>query len=124
MIFTEKNIQKIVGLDFQGQDIYDMLVVLMVQKSHSQPPGMVLKLLVNNGWQLPTSTGELIPDFWLPSRVSTWWLRTFANPHLPIVFQFFPPRPSKNYGTWYVVTESVGAIFYTNGPPIQKLVLV
>ena len=32
--------------------------MLMVQKSHSQPPGMVLKHVVNDGINLPTSTGD------------------------------------------------------------------
>ena len=34
------------------------MVLLMVQKSHSQPPGTMLKPVVNNGDKLPTSTGE------------------------------------------------------------------
>ena len=46
-------------------------------ESHSQPPGMVLKPCKK--WdKLPTSTGELIPDFWLPSYKSpsaTKWLQ-------------------------------------------------
>ena len=34
----------------------------MVQKSQGQPPG-ICKNPLNNGDKLPTSTGELIPDF-------------------------------------------------------------
>ena len=57
-------------------------ILLVVQKSQGQPPGMVLrackewenlqyKTLVNHGnFTISTSTGELLPDFWLPSTVS------------------------------------------------------
>ena len=39
----------------------ERMVLLMVQKSHAQPPGMVLKPVVKTWDKLPPSTGE--PDF-------------------------------------------------------------
>ena len=63
------------------------MILLMIQKSQGQPPGpMFKKTLKIIGFQLQTSTGELIPDFWLPSTTVwdiaglRWSLTTDATP--------------------------------------------
>ena len=55
------------------------------------PPWGCIKPLVNNGISTdPTSTGEFLPDFWLPSRVphffadKLWVVRTVFNTLTPL----------------------------------------
>ena len=59
------------------------------KKSQGQPPCGRTKPVVNNGdfnYYLPTSTGELIPNFWLPSTVC---VDVFPFPSVAI-FRFQP----------------------------------
>ena len=64
------------------------LILLMVQKSDSQPPGMVLKPVVNNGINYQPQLVSL-PDFWLPSTVWTHPLGLQKRCRCAIFFEVF-----------------------------------